>query len=88
MKLAPEKMDNVFVIIECSYPHGNELRFKSRNIYTVSYGIETVAFVDSVIGTYIPSEIKKSTLLNKFGSKVKTWKPENCTCKDLRSEIR
>ena len=30
-------MNEVFDIIECSYPVRNELRFKSRNICTVRY---------------------------------------------------
>ena len=45
MKLSPEIMNEVFDIIESSYPPRNELRFKSRNIRTGRYGIETAAFV-------------------------------------------
>ena len=47
MKLAPEIMNEVFDILECSYPLKNELRFKSRNIRTLRYETETAAFVDS-----------------------------------------
>ena len=57
------------------------LRFKSRNIRTVKYGIETAAFVGSRIWSYMPSELKESTSLNEFRLKMKTWKPENCPCK-------
>ena len=81
MKLAPEIMNGVFDIIESPYPLGNELRFKSKNIRTVRYGIETAAFVSSRIWSYMPSELKEIMLLNKFRSKIKTWKPENCPCK-------
>ena len=81
MKLAPEIMNEVFDIIESPYPLRNELRFKSRNIRTVRYGIETAAFVGSRIWRYMPSELKESTSLNEFRSKIKTWKPENCPCK-------
>ena len=81
MKLAPEIMNGVFDIIECPYPLGNELRFKSKNIRTVRYGIETAAFVSSRIWSYMPSELKESMSLNKFRSKIKTRKPENCPCK-------
>ena len=81
MKLAPEIMNGVFDIIESPYPLGNELRFKSKNIRTVRYGIETAAFVSSRIWSYMPSELKESMSLNKFRSKIKTWKPENCPCK-------
>ena len=81
MKLAPEIMNEVFDIIESPYPLRNELRFKSRNIRTVRYGIETAAFGGSRIWRYMPSELKESTSLNEFRSKIKTWKPENCPCK-------
>ena len=81
MKLAPEIMNEVFDIIESPYPLRNELRFKSRNIRTVRYGIETADFVGSRIWSYIPSEIKEITSPNEFRSKIKTWKPERCSCK-------
>ena len=49
MKLAPKIMNEVFDFIECRYPLRIELRFKSQNIRTVRYGIETAAFVGSKI---------------------------------------
>ena len=81
MKLAPKIMKEVFDIIESPYPLRNELRFKSPNIRTVRYGTETAAFVGFRIWSYMPSELKESASLNKFRSKIKTWKPENCPCK-------
>ena len=81
MKLALEIMNEVFDIIESPYPLRNELRFKSRNIRTARYGIETAAFVGSKIWSYMSLELKKSTSRNEFRSKIKTWKPENCPCK-------
>ena len=81
MKLAPEIMNEVFDIIESPYPLINALRFKSRNICTVRYGVETSAFVGSRIWSYMPSELKKSMSLNVFRSKIKTWRPENCPCR-------
>ena len=71
-------MNEVFDFIECRYPLRNELRFKSRNIRTVRYGIETAAFVVSRIWTNMPNELKQSTSLNEFKSKIKAWKPKNC----------
>ena len=66
MKLASEIMNEVFDIIECSYPLRNELRFKSRNIRTVSYETETAAFVGFKIWSYMPSELKESTPPKEF----------------------
>ena len=84
MKLAPEIMNVVFDIIERPYPLRSVLRFKSRNIRTVKYGIEPAAFVGSRIWSYMPSELKESTSLNEFRSKIKTWKPEKCPCKLIK----
>ena len=70
MKLAPEVMNEVFFnFIECQYPFRNELRFKSRNIRTVRYGIETAAFVGSTIWTNMPNELKESTSLMNLSQK-------------------
>ena len=88
MKLSPEIIDEVFDIIESPYPPRNELRFKSRNIRTVRYGIETAAFVGSRIWSYMASELNESTSLNGLRSKIKTWRPENCPCKLCKIYLR
>ena len=74
MKLAPEIMKEVFDILECSYPLRNELMLKPQNI-------KTAAFASSKIWNYMPSELKESTSLNKFRSKMKASKPKNCPSK-------
>ena len=43
--LAPEIMKNIFPVIENPYDLRNETKFKSRNVHTVRYGIETASFV-------------------------------------------
>ena len=93
MKLAPEIMNEVLNIMECLYPLDitecpNELRFKSRNIRIVRYGIETAAFVGSRIWSYIPSELKESMSINEFRSKIKTLKPENYSCKLCKINVQ
>ena len=55
MKLPPEIMNEVFDFIECRYLLRNELRFISRNIRTVRYGVETALFVDARIWTSMAS---------------------------------
>ena len=50
MTFAPE----VFDIIDFPYPLRNELRFKSRNIRTVRFGLGTAAFIVSRIWNYMP----------------------------------
>ena len=84
MKLAPEIMNEVFDIIASYILLRNELRLKSRNIRSVRYGIETAALVGFEIWSYMPSELKESTSLNKLRSNVKPWKPKKCPCKPCK----
>ena len=43
--IAPDIMKNVFPIIENPYDLRNKTKFKSRNVNTIRYGIETAYFV-------------------------------------------
>ena len=54
MKLALEIMNKVFDISECSYRLRNELGFKSRNIRTVMYEIETTLLLAPGYGDICP----------------------------------
>ena len=45
MRLAPEILKNVFSIIENPYDLKKEAKFKSRNVHTAQYDIETTSFV-------------------------------------------
>ena len=69
MKPAPEIMNEVFDFIECRYSRRNKLKFKSRNICTVRYGIETAALVGSRISSNMPNELKEGTSLNGLSQK-------------------
>ena len=77
-----------FDIIESPYPLKNELRFKSRNIRTVRYGIVAAAFVGSRMWSYMLSELKESTSLNAFRLKIKAWIPESCPCKLCKTYLQ
>ena len=48
--LTPDIMKNVFRIIENSYELIKETKFKSRNVHTVRYGIETACFLHQEFG--------------------------------------
>ena len=52
--LALEIIKNVFPIIMNPYDLRNETKFKSRNVRTVRYGIETAPFVAPRIWSSIP----------------------------------
>ena len=79
--LAPEIMKNIFPIIENPYDLRNKVKFKSRNVHTVRYGIETASFVAPRIWSSIPRSYKKCSSVNELKAKIKFWYPENCPCK-------
>ena len=52
-----------------------------RKTESVYYGSETKFFIGPKIWELLPSNIKHSENLNIFRSNIKSWKPENCTCR-------
>ena len=79
--LAAEIIKNVFPIIENPYDVRNETKFKSRNVHTVRYGIETASFVEPRIWSSILRSYKECSSVNEFKAEFKFWYPENCPCK-------
>ena len=66
--------------MENPYDLRNETMFKSRNVHTVQYGIETASFVAPRIWSSIPRSYKECSSVNEFKAKFKFWYPEICTC--------
>ena len=74
-------MKNVFPIVENKDDLRNKTNFKSRNVYTVRYGIETASFVAPRIWSSILRSYKECSSVNEFKAKIKFWYPEDCPCK-------
>ena len=71
MNLAPEIMKEVFEIkVFRIYALRNELKLKSRKIYSVRYGIETASFVGARAWNSLPSDLKECESLELFESKI------------------
>ena len=85
--LAPEIIKNIFPIIKNPYDLKKETKFKSRNVFTVRYGIETASFVAPRIWSSIPRSYKECSSVNDFKAKIKFWYPENCPCKLCKNYI-
>ena len=64
-------MKNVFPAIENPYRLRNETKFRSRNIKTVRYGIETASFIPPRIWSNIPRSYKECSSVNVFKAKIK-----------------
>ena len=75
--LSPEIMNQVFplkdVLLHCS-----RFPFKTGNVKTVSYGMETLGFMGPKIWALVPGEIKKVKSLAEFKRNIKQWKPVKC----------
>ena len=76
-------MKNVFPIIKNPYDLRNETKFKSRNVNTGRYGIETASFFAPRIWSSILRSYKEFSSVNESKAKTKFWYPENCKCKLL-----
>ena len=82
-------MNNIFEFNDNPYSLRNDTAyFKSRNVRTVRYGIETASFVGPRIWNSIPKEIKESASLQIFKSKIKSWTPKNCPCKLCKNYVQ
>ena len=87
--IAPAIMNSVFELNDNPYSLRKDMAFfKSRNVHTVRYGIETASFVGPRIWNSLPQEIKESTSLQIFKSKIKSWTPKNCPCKLCKNYIQ
>ena len=80
-------MRNVFPIIENPYDLRNESNFKSRNVHTGQYDIETAPFVAPKIWSSIPRSYKECSSVKEFKAKIKFWYPENCPYKLCQNYI-
>ena len=69
----------------------HDLRYKSSweidNLRTVKYGSETIRNMGPKTWELVPNNIKESTSLLEFKTKIKRWKPNSCTCRLCRSYI-
>ena len=79
--LSPLPMQEIFK----ENVNGRELR-NNRNweitkVRTVFYGTETIRYRGPKTWEIVPKEIKASKTLTEFKTKIKHWRPTNCTCR-------
>ena len=79
--IAPLIMNHVFEVTDSHYNLRNNKTWTTHNVRTVHNGTETPCFRGPKIWEILPSSIKNAQSLNEFKTKVKTWKPEGCSCR-------
>ena len=85
--LAPEIMRLVFPFNpHAKYPWDKNL-FKTFNVKTVSWGLETLAHLGPNIWSIIPKDMKKLSL-SKFAKAIRAWKPDKCPCRMCKTYVK
>ena len=70
----------------CPFPIQEMFKFENGKwiipkIRTERMGKEALRYFGPIVWNLLPNEIKSSETLNSFKSKIKTWKPQGCTCR-------
>ena len=56
-------------------------QFRTENIKTTHYGIQSVKFIGPKIWAMVPQNIKNSKSLQEFKKLIKVWKPKSYPCR-------
>ena len=84
---SPPIMSTIFRLNENPFNLRDNNILKPRKIRTVHYGTETVTFRGPEIWAQVPENIKNSSSVNEFKTKIKTWKTMGCKCRICKTYI-
>ena len=79
--IAPLIMSRIFEITTPLYNLRNNRTWANHNVRTVNNGTETLSFRGPKTWEILPSSIKDAQSLTEFKRRIKTWKPEGCSCR-------
>ena len=79
--IAPPIMNSLFSFRTNIHNIRNFQEIFTENRKTVKYGIETVTYRALFLWANLPSDYKSAKSLDKFKSKIKTWKCGFCPCR-------
>ena len=65
----------------------NKRCWEIPKVRTVGYGTETVRYRGPKTWELLPTAIKEAKSLVEFKAKIKTWKPQGCTCRLCKNFI-
>ena len=74
-------MQTIFPSEEKMYNLRKNRDFKEENVRTTYFGTETLRYRGPKTWDLVPEDIKSASELFEFKRKIKTWKPEGCTCR-------
>ena len=70
-----------------NYNLRNQQEFTIRPMKTVHYGLNSLAYLGPKIRELLPNHLKRLESVEAFKSKIKSWKPENCSCRICKPYI-
>ena len=85
--VAPLIMNQIFEVTTSHYNLRNNREWATHNVRTVNNGTETLSFRGPKTWDILPRSIKEAGSLVEFKTKIKTWKPEGCSCRLCRTYI-
>lgn len=79
--ISPDFICEIFPKSNIAYNLRNNSDFVIPVVNTVFWGSETLRSLGPKIWNLLPLDIKESSSLESFKSKIKLWKPQNCPCR-------
>ena len=80
-QISPEPIQNLFKNHSTIYNLRNIRTWNTRNVRTVHYGLDTLAVRGPHVWENVPKELQNLKSIKEFKRKVKTWRPDFCTCR-------
>ena len=85
--LAPNLLSEIFSQYQPTYGLRNNRSWNNSNVRTVYYGKETLSYRGPKTWELLPYSLKNVESLQEFKTRIKSWKPEGCTCRLCKSFI-
>ena len=79
--ISPLPVRQIFGDSDIPHDLRNRRYWAQNNIRTVRHGTETISFIGPKTWDIVPQYIKDSQSLIEFKSKIKQWKPTECSCR-------
>ena len=85
--LSPPLMNDIFKENTNTYDLRKKRCWEPTNVRTVHFGTETISYRGRKTWDMVPQHIKDAISLQEFKNKIKTWKPNECTCRLCKTFI-
>ena len=74
-------MSDIFPITVLNYNLRSQTDFLRNTVNTTKFGLNSLRHFASKVWSMIPIEIKNSSTVEIFKSKISKWEPNDCNCK-------